>query len=62
MLDDGYRGVNIQLKYYFESDQITLFCDTYTNGSVTARIGFSIDPDLHEKLLRRIGSRWCKKP
>ncbi len=28
--------------------------------SVTARIGFSIDSDLHEKLLRRIGSRWCK--
>ncbi len=24
--------------------------------SVTAKIGFSIDPDLHEKLLRRIGS------
>ncbi len=28
--------------------------------SVTARIGFSIDSDLHEKLLRRIRSRWCK--
>jgi hypothetical protein len=28
--------------------------------SVTARIGFSVDLDLHEKLLRRIGSRWCK--
>jgi hypothetical protein len=28
--------------------------------SVTARIGFSIDLDLHEKLLRRIRSRWCK--
>ncbi len=25
---------------------------------VTARIGFSVDPDLHEKLLGRIGSRW----
>ncbi len=29
-------------------------------GSVTARIGFSVDLDLHEKLLRRIGPRWCK--
>ncbi len=29
-------------------------------GSVTARIGFSVDPDLHVKLLHRIGSRWCK--
>ncbi len=29
-------------------------------GSVTARIGFSLDSDLHEKSLRRIGSRWCK--
>ncbi len=28
--------------------------------SVTARIGFSVDSDLHEKSLRRIGSRWCK--
>ncbi len=28
--------------------------------SVTARIGFSVDSDLHEKLLRRIESRWCK--
>ncbi len=28
--------------------------------SVTARIGFSVDLDLHEKSLRRIGSRWCK--
>jgi hypothetical protein len=28
--------------------------------SVTAKIGFSVDPDLHEKSLRRIGSRWCK--
>ncbi len=28
--------------------------------SVTARIGFSVDSDLHEKLLCRIGSRWCK--
>ncbi len=28
--------------------------------SVTARIGFFIDSDLHEKSLRRIGSRWCK--
>ena len=33
MLHDGYRGVDIQLKYNFESDQFTLFCDTYTNGS-----------------------------
>jgi hypothetical protein len=33
MLHDGYRGVDIQLKYDFESDQFTLFCDTYTNGS-----------------------------
>ncbi len=31
-----------------------------TSGSVTARIGFSVDLDLHEKLLRRFGSRWCK--
>ncbi len=30
------------------------------DGSVTARIGFSVDSDLHEKSLRRIGSRWCK--
>jgi hypothetical protein len=29
-------------------------------GSVTARIGFSVDLDLHEKSLRRIGSRWSK--
>ena len=29
-------------------------------GSVTARVGFSVDSDLHEKSLRRIGSRWCK--
>ncbi len=29
-------------------------------GSVTARIGFSLDSDLHEKSLHRIGSRWCK--
>ncbi len=29
-------------------------------GSVTARIGFSVDSDLLEKSLRRIGSRWCK--
>jgi hypothetical protein len=28
--------------------------------SGTARIGFSVDLDLHEKSLRRIGSRWCK--
>ena len=28
--------------------------------SVTARIGFSVDSDLHEKSLRRIGSRWSK--
>ncbi len=27
---------------------------------VTARIGFSIDSDLHEKSLRRIRSRWFK--
>jgi hypothetical protein len=33
MLHDGYRGVDIQLKYNFESDQFTLSCDTYTNGS-----------------------------
>ncbi len=33
MLHDGYRGVDIQLKYDFESDQFTLFCDTCTNGS-----------------------------
>jgi hypothetical protein len=31
-----------------------------TKRSVTARIGFSVDLDLHEKSLRRIGSRWCK--
>jgi hypothetical protein len=35
-------------------------CLYFFCGSVTARIGFSIDSDLHEKLLRRIGSRWCK--
>jgi hypothetical protein len=29
-------------------------------GSVTAIIGFFVDLDLHEKLLRRIGPRWCK--
>jgi hypothetical protein len=28
--------------------------------SVTARIGFSVDLDLHEKSLIKIGSRWCK--
>jgi hypothetical protein len=28
--------------------------------SVTARIGFSVDSDLHEKSFRRIGSRWWK--
>ncbi len=28
--------------------------------SVTARIGFSVDSDLHGKSLRRIGSRWYK--
>jgi hypothetical protein len=28
--------------------------------SVTARIGFSVDSDLHEKSLHRIGSRWSK--
>ncbi len=28
--------------------------------SVTARIGFSVDSDLHEKSLCRIRSRWCK--
>ncbi len=28
--------------------------------SVTARIGFSVDLDLHEESLRRIRSRWCK--
>ncbi len=33
MLHDGYRGVDIQLKYNFESDQFTLFFDTYTNVS-----------------------------
>ena len=33
MLHEGYRGVDIKLKYDFESDQFTLFCDTYTNGS-----------------------------
>jgi hypothetical protein len=33
MSHDGYRGVDIQLNYNFESDQFTLFCDTYTNGS-----------------------------
>jgi hypothetical protein len=27
-------------------------------GSVTANIGFSVDLDLHEKLLLRIGSIW----
>ena len=34
MLHDGYRGVDIRLKYNLMSDQYTLFCDTYTNGSV----------------------------
>ncbi len=29
-------------------------------GSVTDRIGFSVDLDLHKKLLHRIGSIWCK--
>jgi hypothetical protein len=29
-------------------------------GYITARIGFSVDSDLHEKLIRRIGCRWCK--
>jgi hypothetical protein len=33
---------------------------TIRGGSVTAKIGFTVDLDLHEKLLRRIGSRWCK--
>ncbi len=36
-----------------------VFWDTLV-GSVTARIGFSVDLDLHEKSLCRIGSRWCK--
>jgi hypothetical protein len=34
--------------------------DAHWGRSVTARIGFSVDLDLHEKSLRRIGSRWCK--
>jgi hypothetical protein len=33
---------------------------SHCTGSVTARIGFSVDLDLHEKTLRRIESRWCK--
>jgi hypothetical protein len=28
--------------------------------SVAANIGFSVDSDLHEKLLHRIGSIWCQ--
>jgi hypothetical protein len=43
---------------------LTLFFETggapAGQGFVTARIGFSVDSDLHEKLLRRIGSRWSK--
>ncbi len=35
-------------------------CDWNCGRSVTTRIGFSVDSDLHEKLLHRIGSRWCK--
>ncbi len=31
-----------------------------SRGSVTAKIGFSVDSDLHEKPLHRIGSRWCQ--
>ncbi len=34
MSHDGYRGVYIRLKYDLISDQYTLLCDTYTNGSV----------------------------
>jgi hypothetical protein len=28
--------------------------------SVAANIGFTVDLDLHEKLLHRIGSIWCQ--
>ena len=35
-------------------------CLLFLARSVTARIGFSVDSDLHEKSLHRIGSRWCK--
>ncbi len=34
---------------------LPIFWDTH-GGSVTAKIGFSVDPDLHEKSLRRIRS------
>ncbi len=33
---------------------------TLASGSVTAEIGFSIESDLHEKLLHRIGSISCQ--
>ncbi len=32
----------------------------YLNGSVTAKIGFSVDLDPHEKLLHRIGPISCQ--
>ncbi len=37
-----------------------IFCILVQILAIRARISFSVDSDLHEKLLRRIGSRWCK--
>ncbi len=50
------------LKFLFVTEKKSTFHrnDFVGPRSVTARIGFSVDSDLHEKLLRRIGSRWCK--
>jgi hypothetical protein len=33
MSHDGYRGVDIRLKYDLMGDQYILLCDSYTNGS-----------------------------
>jgi hypothetical protein len=33
MSHNGYRGVDLQLKYDLESDEYTVFCKTYTSGS-----------------------------
>ncbi len=47
--------------YFFPGEPTFLRRVTFFFGrSVTARIGFVVDSDLHEKLLHRIGSRWSK--